>query len=38
MELLTKIMKEAHFTTIDSEWWHYNDKNDDYPTLDVPLK
>ncbi len=24
---LTKIMKKCGFTTINSEWWHYNDSN-----------
>ncbi len=38
MDFLTKIMTEVGFTTISSEWWHYNDKNVDYPTLDVPVK
>ncbi|MGX9135670.1 M15 family metallopeptidase [Rummeliibacillus sp. JY-2-4R] len=38
MEFLTKIMIAAGFTTISSEWWHYNDQNVDFPTLDVPVK
>lgn len=38
MDFLTKIMVKSGFTTISSEWWHYNNTNDDVPTLDVPLK
>ncbi|WP_102690968.1 M15 family metallopeptidase [Rummeliibacillus pycnus] len=38
MEFLTEIMLEAGFTAISSEWWHYNDSNSDFPTLDVPVK
>lgn len=38
MDFLTMIMLEAGFTSISSEWWHYNDTNVDFPTLDVPVK
>ena len=38
VDFLTEIMLEAGFTAISSEWWHYNDINDDFPTLDVPVK
>lgn len=38
MNFLTRIMTEVGFTTISSEWWHYNDKNVNHPTLDVPVK
>ncbi len=37
-ELLKKIMKKNGFTTIRSEWWHFNYKNAlRYPLIDVPF-
>lgn len=29
LDLLTKVMQESGFTTINSEWWHFNDKDSD---------
>lgn len=38
MELLISIMKKSGFTTLSSEWWHYNDTDEyKYHVLDVPL-
>lgn len=44
MDYLTKVMVECGFTTIKSEWWHYDDKDaKTYPATDrdflsIPLK
>lgn len=44
MDYLTKVMVECGFTTIKSEWWHYDDKDAKiYPATDrdfltIPLK
>ncbi len=39
MEYLTEVMVGNGFTTIESEWWHFNDENiDEYPLLDVRLE
>ncbi|MEL7622448.1 MAG: M15 family metallopeptidase [Clostridiales bacterium] len=44
MDYLTKVMVECGFTTIKSEWWHYDDKDaKSYPATDrdfltIPLK
>lgn len=36
---LTKVMTRNGFTTIESEWWHFNDINiEDYPVLDLSLE
>jgi len=38
-KLLQSVMKEYGFSTINSEWWHFNYKNvKSYPVLDIPLK
>lgn len=38
MELLISIMRKSGFTTITSEWWHYNDSDaSKYAVLDVPM-
>jgi D-alanyl-D-alanine dipeptidase len=37
--LLTKIMKQNGFSTIDTEWWHYDDSDSkQYGIADVDLK
>lgn len=39
VELLTNIMVKNGFTTITTEWWHYNDSDSDrYGVLDVDLE
>lgn len=39
MQYLTRIMKESGFTTINSEWWHFNDVNaNNYPILNIPFQ
>lgn len=39
MNLLTDIMVRNGFTTISSEWWHYNDSDSDmYGVIDVNLE
>ncbi len=44
MDYLTKVMVECGFTTIKSEWWHYDDKDaKTYPATDrdflsIPMK
>jgi len=35
---LTRIMEESGFTGLSSEWWHFDDKNRNYPLLDVDFK
>ena len=38
LELLTTIMKKHGFTTINSEWWHYDDSEyKKYPIEDIKL-
>lgn len=38
LELLTNTMKKYGFTTIDSEWWHYDDSDyKNYPIVDIKL-
>ena len=38
-KILQDAMREFGFTTINSEWWHFNDKDaKKYPVLDIPLK
>lgn len=38
MEYLTSVMTKYGFTTINNEWWHFDDCNwRDYPLLDIPL-
>ncbi|WP_226037892.1 D-alanyl-D-alanine dipeptidase [Aquibacillus saliphilus] len=38
MELLTDAMVKSGFTTINIEWWHFNDKSaKSYPVLNIPL-
>ncbi len=39
MELLTDVMVRNGFTTISTEWWHYNDSDSDkFPITDVNLE
>ncbi len=39
MDYLTEVMVNNGFTTIESEWWHFNDADvDEYPLLDVKLE
>jgi len=39
MQLLTDVMVRNGFTTIASEWWHYNDSDSDkYAVIDVSLE
>lgn len=39
LKLLTDVMTECGFTTIDSEWWHFNDSNSDkYKIEDINLR
>jgi len=39
MELLTEVMVRNGFTTISTEWWHFNDRNSDkYDIIDVNLE
>ncbi|WP_176371293.1 D-alanyl-D-alanine dipeptidase [Litchfieldia alkalitelluris] len=39
MEYLVNIMRQSGFTTINIEWWHFNDSNArNYPVLNVPLE
>ncbi|NLY17831.1 MAG: L,D-transpeptidase family protein [Clostridiaceae bacterium] len=39
VELLTNVMVKNGFTTITTEWWHYNDSDSDkYSVLDVDLE
>lgn len=39
MELLTEVMVRNGFTTISTEWWHYNDSDSDqYSIIDVNLE
>lgn len=39
MELLTDVMVRNGFTTISTEWWHYNDSDSDkYGIIDVNLE
>ncbi len=38
LEILTKAMMDSGFTTITTEWWHYDDAQwAEYPLLDVEL-
>lgn len=38
LELLTNTMKKCGFTTISSEWWHYDDSEyKKYPIIDIKL-
>lgn len=37
--LLTEVMKKHGFTTIETEWWHYDDEDSNkYPILNIPLE
>lgn len=38
MAYLTRIMEESGFTSISTEWWHYDDKSRNYPLLDVDFE
>ncbi|RID82165.1 hypothetical protein D1953_18590 [Peribacillus asahii] len=39
LDYLTKVMKKHGFSTINSEWRHYEDTNwSKYPILNVPLQ
>lgn len=38
MNYITSVMKDCGFSTITTEWWHFNDKDkDDYMVLDYDL-
>jgi D-alanyl-D-alanine dipeptidase len=38
LDLLTKVMDESGFDSINSEWWHFNDKNtNNYSILNIDL-
>jgi len=39
MEYLTKVMVNNGFTTIESEWWHFNDEDvEEYPLVDLDFE
>jgi D-alanyl-D-alanine dipeptidase len=39
MDVLTSVMTECGFTSINSEWWHFDDSDwQSYPVLDIHLE
>ena len=39
MDFLTSIMRQAGFTTISSEWWHFNDSDSRrYPPMEINFR
>lgn len=38
LNMMTEVMLDCGFTTIRTEWWHFDDKDwANYPLLDIPL-